>query len=422
MSPAATSNLPFGAPSGAPPTPAGSAGTGATRGARAPRAGAEAAAAGFARELRAAQDEGAGTEGTEAGRAETARRPGAMQGDDSLDRRAGPAAAAPMPEEPAARGWTATPSAPEGNAGGSGPGLAARPARAGAPAAEAAADPSAWAGGAAAGAAAGLAAGTGMPGLPPGSAGRAGGPEAATGRVEPRASARGATTAAAGEIADGRSERRGAGVGTGVGSAAGNTPGSGFETALKAGGVDFGATVASAASPGGARGPAEAAPGLPAGAAAAAAGLAVPAAPGPMDSSLAAAPGSTGFRAELAHHITYFVRHGIEHARLELNPAELGPVAVRIELDGHAAQVHLAAEQGLTRSALEQALPELASQLREAGFTLSGGGVSQHGARPEAGPRGDDEPGRRGASGRPPGATEATAPVRTVRGLVDLVA
>lgn len=93
------------------------------------------------------------------------------------------------------------------------------------------------------------------------------------------------------------------------------------------------------------------------------------------EARLTAAPGSPEFASQLGSQLTTFVRDGVRHARLHLNPAELGPLTVHIRIDGQAAQVHMAAEHGLTRQALEQSMPLLAGSLREAGLTLSGGGV-----------------------------------------------
>ncbi|MFO1266341.1 MAG: flagellar hook-length control protein FliK [Rubrivivax sp.] len=73
--------------------------------------------------------------------------------------------------------------------------------------------------------------------------------------------------------------------------------------------------------------------------------------------------------------VSVLVREGVQQAKLHLNPQELGPVLVRIQLEGQAAQVHLAADLPATRQALEQALPTLASQLADGGITLAGGGV-----------------------------------------------
>ena len=89
------------------------------------------------------------------------------------------------------------------------------------------------------------------------------------------------------------------------------------------------------------------------------------------------APDSPQFPGMLGARVAAMVRDGVEQARIALNPAELGPVSVQIELAGTQVRVDLAAEVEATRIALEQALPALAGSLREAGFTLAGGGVFQ---------------------------------------------
>ena len=153
----------------------------------------------------------------------------------------------------------------------------------------------------------------------------------------------------------------------------------------------------------------------------------------PREATLANPPGSEGFVHELGTQLSVFVREGVQHARLQLHPQELGPVLVRIQLEGQTAQVHMAAELPQTRSALEQALPTLASQLSDAGITLTGGGVSE---RPPGGYGADDRTAREPSSGRgsetapaDSGASRAaaaeaapTGPWSRARGLVDLIA
>ncbi len=154
-----------------------------------------------------------------------------------------------------------------------------------------------------------------------------------------------------------------------------------------------------------------------------------PAAPlSPAEATLAAPPGSPAFAPELAARVTTFVRGGIEHAELQLNPAEMGPVEVRIRLDGDAARVVLAADQAPTRQWLEQALPALAGSLREAGLTLAGGGVFDR--APGGGTGGGNadagrQPGTAQADGAAAGGGAAERPLEPAqrrRGVVDLVA
>jgi flagellar hook-length control protein FliK len=87
---------------------------------------------------------------------------------------------------------------------------------------------------------------------------------------------------------------------------------------------------------------------------------------------------SPEFRELLGSQISLLAKEGVQAAELHLNPSEMGPVSVQITLDGTQARVDFGADSALTREVIESSLPELASALRDAGLTLSGGGVSQH--------------------------------------------
>jgi flagellar hook-length control protein FliK len=107
--------------------------------------------------------------------------------------------------------------------------------------------------------------------------------------------------------------------------------------------------------------------------------------------------------------VSVLARDGIQQAELHLNPAEMGPISVQIALDGTQAQVNFGADVAATREILENGLPELAASLRDAGFTLSGGGVHS-----QARGRGDGENGSRGDPERTAsqGPAEVEAPAR----------
>lgn len=145
----------------------------------------------------------------------------------------------------------------------------------------------------------------------------------------------------------------------------------------------------------------------------------------PAEARLAATPGSQEFKDQLGAQLTTFVREGVQHARLQLHPQELGPVTVQIQIDGGSAQVNFAAEHAHTRQALEQAMPTLAGSLRECGLTLSGGGVFEQPRQPQPEP-GQPDPGarnRRDSGGASDDlAVLGAAPALRRRGVVDLVA
>ncbi len=87
---------------------------------------------------------------------------------------------------------------------------------------------------------------------------------------------------------------------------------------------------------------------------------------------------SPAFREQLSAQVSLLAKDGVQNAELHLNPADMGPISVQITLDGTQARVDFGADSASTRQLIESGLPELASALREAGLTLTGGGVSQH--------------------------------------------
>jgi flagellar hook-length control protein FliK len=144
---------------------------------------------------------------------------------------------------------------------------------------------------------------------------------------------------------------------------------------------------------------------------------------------------SPGFAPALAARVLLMLREGTREARLQLNPAELGPIGVRISVDGSQARVDLVADQAPTRQVLEQALPGLAGALREAGLTLAGGGVFDAPRGAPGDTSRDGRSGPHGGAGAQPGGGAGTGPgtdgavdgaapaARAVaRGLLDLYA
>jgi flagellar hook-length control protein FliK len=129
------------------------------------------------------------------------------------------------------------------------------------------------------------------------------------------------------------------------------------------------------------------------------------------------------FREALGVQVSVLARDGVQQAELHLNPADMGPISVQIALVGTQAQVDFGAESLATRQIIESGLPELAAALRDAGFTLAGGGVSQHSRG-----RGSDggEPAspwsRRGHDADPAESIVQRVTTRLPQGAVDLYA
>jgi flagellar hook-length control protein FliK len=76
---------------------------------------------------------------------------------------------------------------------------------------------------------------------------------------------------------------------------------------------------------------------------------------------------------------------GTMTAELHLNPADMGPINVKISLDGQTAQVDFAAAALETRKAIEASLPLLSSALNDVGLNMTGGDVSSQTAQQQFG-------------------------------------
>jgi flagellar hook-length control protein FliK len=151
-----------------------------------------------------------------------------------------------------------------------------------------------------------------------------------------------------------------------------------------------------------------------------------PAAAAPVEVPLPTPPTSPDFPAALALRLTTLATDGVQQASLQLNPADMGPIAVQIVVDGSQAQIDFSAAHAQTREALAASLPALAASLHAAGLTLTGGGVSDQrpGAR-DGTPGSRGEGGLRGVGDDGPDASLAGAaalPRAAQRGLLDLYA
>lgn len=156
----------------------------------------------------------------------------------------------------------------------------------------------------------------------------------------------------------------------------------------------------------------------------------------PSQATLAMPPQSPTFGPALGHQIEVWMKGGVQHAEVQLSPQDLGPIRVKIEMDGAQARVQMSADVQSTRDALQQAMPQLSQQLGQVGLSLSGGGVSDQPtfqqSQAQANGGGSGQGGRPGHGGTPGGngggglediaAASAARQVAQRRGLLDTYA
>ncbi len=128
------------------------------------------------------------------------------------------------------------------------------------------------------------------------------------------------------------------------------------------------------------------------------------AASAPAQAALPMSPQSPAFAPALGQQIEVWMRDGIGHAEVQLTPQDLGPIRVRIAVDGAQTRVEMSADVASTRDALQQALPQLSDSLSQVGLSLTGGGVSdQSTAQSQAQAQAGADGGFGGSGGRPGG-------------------
>ncbi len=129
---------------------------------------------------------------------------------------------------------------------------------------------------------------------------------------------------------------------------------------------------------------------------------------------------TAGWPDDVARALTQLVVLRQDRAEIHVHPADLGPITVRIHIEGGQANLLIQAPQPATRDGLELALPLLRESLAQQGITLGeasvrderapGQGAASHESRHAAIRSADDA------------SAIAAAPLRTRLGLVDLFA
>jgi len=87
-------------------------------------------------------------------------------------------------------------------------------------------------------------------------------------------------------------------------------------------------------------------------------------------------PGTPQFSEELGGQVRVFVNNGLQEARLQLTPADLGKVQITINMEGEHARVVFVAETAVARDLLDQSMPRLREMLQQSGIQLAQGDVS----------------------------------------------
>jgi flagellar hook-length control protein FliK len=90
-----------------------------------------------------------------------------------------------------------------------------------------------------------------------------------------------------------------------------------------------------------------------------------------------AAVDSAEFPQALTDRVSFAVENNWNSAKLQVNPAQLGPIDLQIAVQGDRAQVVMSTHSAVTREALESSVPKLKEMLGSQGFTQVSVDISQ---------------------------------------------
>ncbi|WP_155999670.1 flagellar hook-length control protein FliK [Thioalkalivibrio sulfidiphilus] len=144
----------------------------------------------------------------------------------------------------------------------------------------------------------------------------------------------------------------------------------------------------------------------------------------PRQLSLDIPMGQPGWDRSLGDRVQWMVNQKVQVAELRLNPPSLGPIEIRVQVDGDRTQVNFVAPQAAVREAIDAALPRLREMFAEGGMTLDVS-VSHQDARQARGE--SDGQGAGGGTQAGEGADQSGVPgeaqaARQGHGLVDYYA
>jgi flagellar hook-length control protein FliK len=125
---------------------------------------------------------------------------------------------------------------------------------------------------------------------------------------------------------------------------------------------------------------------------------------------------------ELGSRVVVMTGQQLQSAKIHLSPAELGPITVSLVVDDGSADLTFHAQHGLTRDAIEQALPRLREMLNDNGLTLGNATVSDQGVPKDGSGRAFEHARGVASSTDQPAAREDRPigkPERVLQGLVD---
>jgi flagellar hook-length control protein FliK len=119
--------------------------------------------------------------------------------------------------------------------------------------------------------------------------------------------------------------------------------------------------------------------------------------PGVVSASVQQSVGSPEWGQAMSQRIMWLANRGISSAELQLNPRDMGPVDVRINVSGEQTTVQFSSQNAAVREALESSVVRLREMMESSGLDLTDVDVSDQSQSEQAQADGDDTSGRTAA-------------------------
>ena len=94
--------------------------------------------------------------------------------------------------------------------------------------------------------------------------------------------------------------------------------------------------------------------------------------------TMSSALGTSGWDGELLGRVNMLVKGGIQEAKIQLSPPEMGRLEIKVSTEGDSAKIMFSVDNIAAKDAIEQAIPRLRELLEQGGLQLAHSEVSDH--------------------------------------------
>ena len=94
--------------------------------------------------------------------------------------------------------------------------------------------------------------------------------------------------------------------------------------------------------------------------------------------TMSSALGTSGWDGELLGRVNMLIKGGIQEAKIQLSPPEMGRLEIKVSTEGDSAKIMFSVDNIAAKDAIEQAIPRLRELLEQGGLQLAHSEVADH--------------------------------------------